>query len=74
MKTKHWIGAIALVLTMTQFGCGSKEERKADKVQDEYKDVIEAQREGDTSEVREEQADLDSARKDYREMAKDSAR
>ena len=74
MKTKLGIGAIALLITTTQFGCGSKEERKADKVTKEYSDVIEAQRAGDTSRVRDEQADLDSARKDYREMAKDSTR
>ncbi|WP_460635398.1 hypothetical protein [Larkinella harenae] len=76
MKTKQWICGLSLALlaATTQLACQSKTERKADEVQDAYKDVIEAQREGDTSEVRDEQAELDSARQDYKDMAKDSTR
>lgn len=76
MKTKQWICGLSLAFlaATTQLACQSKTESKADEVKDEYKDVIEAQQEGDTSDVREEQAELDSARQDYREMAKDSTR
>ncbi|RCR70618.1 hypothetical protein [Larkinella punicea] len=74
MKTKSWIWGLSLALltATTQLACDSKTENKAEKVGDEYKDVIEAQQEGDSSDVQEEQAELDSARQDYRELKKDS--
>jgi hypothetical protein len=74
MKTKPWIWGLSLALltATTQLACDSKTENKAEKVGDEYKDVIEAQQEGDSSDVQEEQAELDSARQDYRELKKDS--
>ena len=74
MKTKSWTWGLSLALltATTQLACDSKTENKAEKVGDEYKDVIEAQQEGDSSDVQEEQADLDSARQDYRELKKDS--
>ncbi|MGM9509172.1 hypothetical protein ACS5NO_15665 [Larkinella sp. GY13] len=74
MKTKPWIWGLSLALltATTQLACDSKTENKAEQVGDEYKDVIEAQQEGDSSEVQEEQAELDSARQDYRELKKDS--
>ncbi|WP_421826332.1 hypothetical protein [Larkinella sp.] len=73
MKTKSWIWGLSLALltATTQLACDSKTENKAEKVGDEYKDVIEAQQEGDSSDVQEEQAELDSARQDYRELKKD---
>jgi cell fate regulator YaaT (PSP1 superfamily) len=76
MKTKQWIWGLSLVLitATTQLACDSKKEDKAEKVGEEYKDVIDAQKDGDTSKVQEEQAELDSARQDYKDMAKDSAR
>lgn len=76
MKTKQWIWVLsmALLTAFSQMACQSKTEKKADEVGDEYKDVIKAQHEGDTSDVQEEQAELDSARQDYRELAKDSTR
>ncbi|RRB01130.1 hypothetical protein [Larkinella rosea] len=76
MKTKHWILGLSLGLltAFSQLACESKTEKKAEKVGDEYKDVIKAQNEGDSSGVQEEQAELDSARQDYRELAKDSTR
>jgi cell fate regulator YaaT (PSP1 superfamily) len=76
MKMKKWFGALAFVALIApmQFACSSKQERKAEEVQEEYKDVVDAQQEGDTSDIREEQAELDSARQDYRETAKDSTR
>ena len=74
MKTKSWTWGLSLALltATTQLACDSKTENNAEKVGDEYKDVIEAQQEGDSSDVQEEQADLDSARQDYRELKKDS--
>ncbi len=74
MKIKQIAGilAFAVISATTQMSCDSKKENKAEEVQDQKEDVIEAQREGDTSDVREEQAELDSARKDYREAVRDS--
>ncbi|WP_128544464.1 hypothetical protein [Larkinella soli] len=76
MKTKQWILGLALTMMAGSFtaGCSSKTDRKADDVQDEYKDVVEAQEEGDSADVKDEQAELDSARQDYKELAKDSTR
>ena len=73
MKTKQWIGALAFVLltATTQFSCDSKKENKAEEVSDQKEDVIEAQAEGDTSKVREEQTELDTARKEYRDAVKE---
>lgn len=67
MKTKQWSLALALTVmgSVAQFSCDSKTENKSEEVQEEYKDVQEARQEGDTSDVREEQAELDTARKDY---------
>ncbi|GAA4446741.1 hypothetical protein GCM10023189_02230 [Nibrella saemangeumensis] len=67
MKTKQWTLALALTImgSMAQFSCDSKTENKAEEVQDEYKDVQEAKEEGDSSDVREEQSELDTARKEY---------
>ncbi|MFC5409403.1 hypothetical protein ACFPMF_08805 [Larkinella bovis] len=74
MKTKQWIGGLALAFlaATTQVACQSKTEQKSEEVRDEYKDVVDAQNEGDSSDVRDEQAELDSARQDYKELAKDS--
>ncbi len=74
MKIKSFATALALavVCATTQMSCDSKKENKAEEVQDAKEDVIEAQQEGDTAEVRDEQAELDSARKDYREAVRDS--
>jgi urease gamma subunit len=77
MKVKQLILglSVAVLFATTQFACDSKKENKAEEVQEEKKDVIEAQRDGDSKEdVMEEQADLDSARKDYKEAVKDSIR
>jgi hypothetical protein len=76
MKTKSliWGLSLALLTASTQLACDSKTENKAEKVGNEYKDVIEAQQEGDSSDVQEEQADLDSARQDYRDLKNDSTR
>jgi hypothetical protein len=74
MKTKQWIWGLSMVLltATTQWACDSKTENKAEKVGEEYKDVVDAQKDGDSSDVQEEQAELDSARQDYKELAKDS--
>jgi ribosome-binding protein aMBF1 (putative translation factor) len=72
MKAKNLVWAMAFAVVSVATSCNSKPQEKAEDVQDKREDVIEAQREGDTSEVREEQAELDSARKDYREAVKDS--
>ena len=73
MKTQNWIKGLASVffLASLSVACSSETERKADKVTDAYEDVVEARQEGDTSEIREEQAKLDTARQEYREMAND---
>ena len=77
MKIKQLILglSVAILCATTQFACDSKKENKAEDVQDAKEDVIEAQRDGDSKEdVRGEQTDLDSARKDYKEAARDSVR
>lgn len=74
MNKKHLILALsfAFIGATSLTSCDSKKENKAEEVQEQKEDVIEAQREGDTSEVRDEQKELDSARKDYREAVADS--
>ncbi|HEV7350913.1 hypothetical protein [Telluribacter sp.] len=76
MKTKQGIAGFLIILGMATapIACESKTERKAEKVQDAYKDAVDARQEGDTSEMRETQADLDTARQEYRELAKDTVR
>lgn len=73
MKTKQWIGALALaaILVTTQVACDSKTENKAEEVQDSQEDLNEAQAEGDTSEIRDERQELDSAKADYDSSVKD---
>lgn len=75
MKKKQLLLALsfAVVCATTQMGCSSKPSDKAEDVQEKKEDVIEAQAEGDSS-VKDEQADLDSARKDYKEAVKDSVK
>jgi hypothetical protein len=74
MKTKQWIVALALAFTsVTTFvACDSKTENKAEEVKDAQEDLNEARAEGDTSDMREEQAELDSAQKDLNEARRDS--
>ena len=76
MKVKQLVLglSVAVLCATTQFACDSKKENKAEEVQEQKEDVIEAQRDGDAKDVKEEQADLDSARKDYKEAVKDSIR
>jgi len=62
------MGSLLLLLAFAQTGCQSKVENKAEEVQDDYKDVQEAKAEGDSSEVREEQTELDSSREEYKEL------
>jgi hypothetical protein len=72
MKTKQLIlGLVLAFATTTAFvACDSKTENKAEEVRDAQEDLNEARAEGDTSEIREEQAELDSAKKDLNEAAK----
>jgi hypothetical protein len=72
MKTKQLVWAMAFAVMGLATSCNSKPQEKAEDVKEERQDVIEEQREGDSSGVMEEQADLDSARKDYKEAVKDS--
>jgi hypothetical protein len=76
MKIKQliWVMSLAIGCTTTQISCNSKPENKAEDVKDAKEDVIEAQQEGDTADVRDEQTELDSARKDYKEAVRDSVR
>jgi gas vesicle protein len=77
MKVKQLVLglSVAVLFATIQFACDSKKENKAEEVQEQKEDVIEAQRDGDSKEdVKEEQSDLDSARKDYKEAVKDSIR
>ncbi len=76
MKIKQLIWAMSLTIlcATTQMSCNSKPENKAEEVKDAKEDVIEAQQEGDTAEVRDEQTELDSARKDYKEAVRDSVK
>jgi hypothetical protein len=73
MKTKQWISAFALAATMvvTQVACDSKKENKVEEVQDKQEDLNEAKADGDTSEMREEKMELDSAQADYKDAVKD---
>ena len=75
MKVKSWIGGLALGLLVATapMGCKSETERKAENVQDAYKDAVEAREEGDPD-LAEKQAQLDTARQEYRDLAKDTIR
>ncbi|QKZ14463.1 hypothetical protein [Spirosoma sp. KUDC1026] len=72
MKTKQLIWAMAFAVVSVATSCNSKPQEKAEDVEEKREDVIEEQREGDAAGVMDEQAELDSARKDYREAVKDS--
>ncbi|GAB3895218.1 hypothetical protein [Spirosoma agri] len=76
MNKKHLLLGLcfAFIGATSLTSCDSKKENKAEEVQDQKEDVIEAQNEGDTAAVREEQGELDSARKDYREAVRDSVK
>lgn len=76
MKTKQLVLALsmAFLATTTFVACDSKKENKAEEVQDAQEDLNEARAEGDTSEIRDEKADLDSANKEYRDAAQEARR
>lgn len=58
---------LALALGTCQLSCESKTENKAEEVADAKEDVMEAQQEGASKEeVMDEQAELESARKDFK--------
>ena len=68
MKTNRLVLALGVMLLMATFpiGCNSSTEKKAEKVQEEQADVLDAAEAGaDIDEVREQQAEVDSARKDF---------
>lgn len=73
MKTKQWISTFALAAMMvtTQVACDSKKENKAEEVQDAREDLNEATAEGDTSDMREDKMELDSAKSEYKDAVKD---
>ena len=72
MKTKQWISAFALAALMvtTQVACDSKKENKAEEVQDAREDLNEATADGDTSDMRDQKMELDSAKAEYDSAAK----
>ncbi|MCY7357033.1 MAG: hypothetical protein LH609_06110 [Rudanella sp.] len=72
MKTKQWIStfALAAVMVTTQVACDSKKENKAEEVQDEREDLNEATADGDTSDMRDQKMELDSAKAEYDSAAK----
>ncbi|MEZ0485944.1 hypothetical protein [Fibrella aquatica] len=74
MKTKQFVLglAMAFMATTTFVACDSKKENKAEEVQDAQEDLNEARAEGDTSEMREEKMELDSANKDYNKAAQEA--
>ncbi|WP_375447398.1 hypothetical protein [uncultured Fibrella sp.] len=76
MKTKQYVLglAMAFMATTTFVACDSKKEDKAEEVKDAREDLNEARAEGDTSEMRDEKADLDSANKEYNEAAQEARR
>ncbi|RIV26775.1 hypothetical protein DYU11_00170 [Fibrisoma montanum] len=70
MKTSinRFVMALWAILSVVTFptGCNSSTEKKADQIRDEQKDVLDAAESGaDVDEVREQQAEVDSARKEY---------
>ena len=74
MKTKQYVLglAMAFMATTTFVACDSKKEDKAEEVQDAKEDLNEARADGDTSDIRDEKMELDSANKDYREAAQEA--
>lgn len=67
--------ACTLALATSQFGCDSKKENKAEEVQEQQKDVQEDLREGDSGQdLADEKAELDSAKKDYRDAVQEERR
>ncbi len=74
MKTKQWISTFALAALMvtTQVACDSKKENKAEEVQDEREDLNEATADGDTSDMRDQKMELDSAKAEYDSAAKNN--
>ena len=72
MKTKQWIStfALAAVMVTTQVACDSKKENKSEEVQDEREDLNEATADGDTSDMRDQKMELDSAKAEYDSAAK----
>ena len=73
MKTKQWMSALALaaMIVTTQVACDSKKENKAEEVQDVREDLNEATADGDTSDMREDRMELDSAKAEYKDAIKD---
>ncbi|GAB2800501.1 hypothetical protein GCM10027275_53160 [Rhabdobacter roseus] len=65
--------ALVLLVATAPMGCKSETEKKAENVQDAYKDVVDAREEGDPD-VAKKQAELDTARQEYRDLAKDTLR
>ncbi|MBO0939691.1 hypothetical protein J2I47_24300 [Fibrella sp. HMF5335] len=66
-KLTYMAAMMALALGITLSGCESKTKNKADDVAEAKQEVAEAERDGDTKEeVMDKQADLDSARKDFK--------
>ncbi|ARK10302.1 hypothetical protein A6C57_08150 [Fibrella sp. ES10-3-2-2] len=74
MKTKQYVLglAMAFMAATTFVACDSKKENKAEEVQDAREDLNEARAEGDTSEMRDEKMELDSANKEYRDAAQEA--
>ncbi|MBO0950029.1 hypothetical protein [Fibrella forsythiae] len=74
MKTKQYVLGLALAfMATTSFvACDSKKENKAEEVQEAKEDLNESRAEGDTSDIRDDKADLDSANKEYNEAAKEA--
>ncbi|RYF77084.1 MAG: hypothetical protein EOO39_04855 [Cytophagaceae bacterium] len=74
MKTKQYVLglAMAFMATTTFVACDSKKEDKAEEVQDAQEDLNESRADGDTSDIRDDKADLDSANKDYNEAAQEA--
>ena len=66
-KLTYLAATVALALGITLSGCESKTKDKADEVAEAKQEVTNAERDGDTKEeVMDKQADLDSARNDFK--------
>lgn len=70
MKTKVKTTGILLAITLiggsSQYSCQSKVKEATKNVQNEYRDVVEAKKEGEKpEEIQEERQELNKARKDY---------
>lgn len=74
MKTKQLILglAVAFMSATTIVACDSKKEDKAENVQDAKEDMNEARAEGDTSEMRDDKVDLDTAKAEYNRAAQEA--